>query len=88
MRGYEKNTSIPHPSPERVESFEELIKISQSPQEALLARVSYIAAQISQVLHDHSSLQAKHKILLSQFKDMEGKLQIGEPHVSQNYPSL
>ncbi len=82
IRGYEKNTSIPHPSPERVESFEELIKISQRTQEALLARVSYLEARISQVLHDYSSLHAEDKSLLSQFKDLERKLQLGEPHIS------
>ncbi len=45
MQGYEKNTSIPHLSPEMVESFEELIKTFQSPQEALLTRVSYLEAR-------------------------------------------
>ncbi len=51
------NTPAPnsHPTPDRVESFEELIEISQSPQESLVARVS------DQVLHKHSVLQAEHK---------------------------
>ncbi len=80
MRGSEKNTSIPHPSPECVESFEELIP--QRTQEALLARVSYLEARILQVLHDYSSLHAEDKSLLSQFKDLERKLQLGEPHIA------
>ncbi len=48
-----------HPSPEREESTEELIKISQGPQEALLARVSDLEVRLAQVVHEHSALQAE-----------------------------
>ncbi len=48
-----------HPSPECEEPSEELIKIFQSPQEALLARVSNPEVRLLLVLHEHSALQAE-----------------------------
>ncbi len=50
--------SISQPSPKSVECFENLIEIPQSPHEALLARVSDVAARLAQVLQEHSVLQA------------------------------
>ncbi len=75
-----------HPSPERVESFEELIEISQSPQAALLARVSDLETRLAQVLHEHSALQPEHKSLLSRLRVLESRLHVGEPHITPKPP--
>ncbi len=59
------------PSPERVEYFEGLIEISQSQQEALLARVNNLGARLAQLLHEHSAIEADHKSISLRFKALE-----------------
>ncbi len=75
-----------HPSPKRVETFEELIEIFQSPYETLLARVSDLESRLAQVLHEHSTLQAEHESLLSRLNVLESRLQIGQHHISPKPP--
>ncbi len=65
--------------------FEELIKISQSLQEALLTRVSDLEAQLAQMLREQSPLQVDRKSLSTQIKVLQTRLQLGKPYISQNH---